>query len=131
MSARFLIQPDSDNNLVRAVIAGFFTPDDFGRFLAAGDDARARLGRPVDAQLTLIDVRRMKIQSTVIVEAIARTLADPLRRSRRLAFVVGPTLFRSQLMRALGSRENCCFGTVEEAEDFLLGDHSGISARVA
>ena len=53
------------------------------RFLAAGDRARNRLGGPVDAQLTLIDVRRMKIQSADIVEAIARTLGMGRKTVRR------------------------------------------------
>ena len=130
MSAKFLIQPDPDNRLVRAVMTGFFTAADFSRFLSAGDEARAQIGLPPGEQLTLIDVRRMKIQSVEIVEAIARALADPDRRSR-LAFVVGPTLFRAQLARAFGDREACCFDTVEEAEAFLLGGEEGQASAEA
>jgi len=121
MSAKFLIQHDRDNGLIRIVMTGFFTAADLDRFIAARERAHEALGLPANAHMTLNDVRRMKIQSPEMVEAFRTMLADPAYRSRRLAFVAGPTLARSQLMRALSGRDAQCFETVEEAETFLLG----------
>jgi hypothetical protein len=58
-------------------------------------------------------------------------LADPAHRSRRLAFVVSPTLVRSQLMRALASRDSRCFGEVAEAEAWLFAKDEETQAERA
>jgi hypothetical protein len=47
-------------------------------------------------------------------------LAAPDYRSRRLAFIVGPTLARTQVMRALDRREARCFEDSWSAEAWLL-----------
>lgn len=124
MSAKFLIQSDSENGLVRFILAGFFTVADFARLLPGRDRAYAELHSPPNSHLTLVDVRRLKIQSPQMVEAFGSMLSDPSFRSRRIAFVIGRTLVRSQLMRALAGRDARCFETVEEAEAFLFRGES-------
>lgn len=122
MSAKFLIQADRENGLIRIVMAGFFTRSEFDRFLAARAKAHEQLGLPMNAHSTLNDVRRMKIQSPEMVAAFGEMLAAPEYRSRRLAFVAGPTLARSQLMRACVGRDVRYFEDVESAEAWLLED---------
>ena len=61
----------------------------------------------------------MKIQSQDIVAAFQDVLADPAYRSRKLAFVIAPTLARTQLLRAIGSRCVRTFDTLEEAEAWV------------
>lgn len=103
-------------------MAGFFTQDDILAFLAARRDAHAKLRCRANRHVTLNDVRDMKIQSQEMVDAFRAVLADPLYRSRRLAFVVGPTLARTQLMRALEARNARCFEDVWTAEAWLQLD---------
>jgi len=47
-------------------------------------------------------------------------LADPAYRSRRLAFVIGRTLARTQLQRALDRRTARCFDDSWAAEAWLF-----------
>lgn len=101
-------------------MSGLFTPEDVARFLAARHEAHAALGCAPNRHLTLNDVREMNIQPQQTVAAFHALLAGSEHRSRRLAFVVGPTLARSQLMRALAGRHSRCFGTVAEAEAWLF-----------
>lgn len=129
MSAKFLIQPDKQNGLIRIVMAGFFTAADLDRFLAARRKAHAALGLPKNAHMTLNDLRRMKIQSSEMVDAFRSTLADPDYHSRRLAFVVSPTLARSQLMRACVGRDVRCFEEPAEAEAWLLSEQATATSQ--
>ena len=122
MSGKFLIQPDKANGLIRIVMAGFFTTLDLERFIEARRRAHEVLGLAPNAHMTLNDVRRMKIQSPEMVAAFGEMLAAPEYRSRRLAFVAGPTLARSQLMRACVGRDVRYFEEVESAEAWLLED---------
>ena len=65
----------------------------------------------------------MKIQSQEAVAEFRYMLSDPDYRSRRLAFVAGRTLARSQLLRALNGREDVrCFGDEAEAEGWLFDE---------
>ena len=123
MSAEFSIEADPSRDLIRIRMAGFFTQSDVLAFLAARRDAHARLNCRVNQHVTLNDLRDMKIQSQEMVDAFRAVLADPLYRSRRLAFVVGPTLARTQLMRALDARNARCFEDIWTAEAWLqLGE---------
>jgi hypothetical protein len=67
----------------------------------------------------------MSIQSHDVVDAFREMLAAPDYRSRRLAFVVGYTLVRSQAIRAVGSREAGWFSDSETAEAWLLAEEHG------
>ncbi|HET9427778.1 MAG TPA: hypothetical protein VFO69_05410 [Allosphingosinicella sp.] len=131
MSAKFLIQADRENGLIRIVMTGFFTRAELDRFIAARAKAHAQLGLPANAHSTLNDVRRMKIQSPEMVEAFRELLAAPDYRSRRLAFVASPTLARSQLMRACTGRDVRFFEDVEVAEAWLLEGAEGAASKQA
>src|SRR5687768_10301182 len=98
MSAKFSFQIDPLRGLVRITMKGLFTPDDVGEFVRARREAHRQLGCAPNMHLTLNDVRGMKIQPQDVVTAFRELLADPEYRSRRLAFVAGQTLARSQLM---------------------------------
>lgn len=101
-------------------MAGLFTPADIDAFLVARREAHRALGCGPNAHLTLNDLRGMKIQPQQSVSAFQDLLAAPEYRSRRLAFVVGPTLARNQLMRALASRQCQCFEDPAAAEAWLF-----------
>lgn len=112
-------------------MGGLFGPDDIQGFLAARKAAHAKLICPRNAHLTLVDSREMKIQSQDMVTAFQGVLATPEYRSRRLAFVIGRTLARSQLLRALSGRGAYCFETFLEAEAWLFSPADEAPLRVA
>jgi hypothetical protein len=120
MSAEFSIDVEPERDLVRIAMSGFFTPTDIADFLETRRVAHAKLRCPRNWHLTVNDLRGMKIQPQDSVAGFQALLADPAYRSRRLAFVIGPTLARSQLSRALSGRDARCFGTVVEAEAWLF-----------
>ena len=94
---------------------------DIDAFIEARRRAHAELRCPPNAHLTLNDVTGMLIQPQETVAAFQAMLAAPEYRSRRLAFIVPPTLARNQLMRALASRgEGRCFEDPDEAEAWLF-----------
>ena len=120
MSAEFSIDVEPERDLVRIAMSGFFTPADIADFLDARRKAHLRLRCARNQHLTINDLRGMKIQPQESVAEFQRMLGAPEYRSRRLAFVIGPTLARSQLSRALSGRDARCFQTVVEAEAWLF-----------
>lgn len=120
MSADFTIDVEPDRDLVRIRMGGFFTSGDIDAFLAARAQAHATLSCGPNQHLTLNDLREMKIQAQESVEMFRAMLADPAYRSRRLAFVIGQTLARTQLQRALDRRTARCFDDPWAAEAWLF-----------
>jgi hypothetical protein len=120
MKAKFFVEADRSRGLIRIALAGFFTGDDIRDFVKARDEAQEALGRASDTHLTLCDVREMTMQSQTIVDAFEQILTAPERRARRLAFVVGPALARSHLLRALISSNAKCFVDPTLAEAWLF-----------
>ena len=122
MSAEFSIQVDPQNDLVRIWMAGFFRQADIADFLEARRQAHEQLSCAPNAHLTINDIRGMSIQSHDVVDAFRAMLAAPEYRSRRLAFVVGYTLARSQAIRALESRAARWFDDPAKAEAWLFAE---------
>jgi hypothetical protein len=120
MSADYTITVEPERNLVRIRMGGFFTHDDIAEFVESRRVAHAQLGCARNHHVTLNDLRGMKIQSQDIVEAFRDMLAEPSFRSRRLAFVVSPTLARTQLLRAVAGRDVRFFEDSVQAEAWLL-----------
>ncbi len=128
MSAHFTVRAEPARDLIRIVMAGFFTEADIAAFHAARGIEHARLTCGPNQHLTLNDLTGMKVQAQDIVAAFRSLLADPAHRSRRLAFVVSPTLARSQLMRALDGRAARCFEDIVTAERWLFAADVEVSA---
>lgn len=130
MSATFSIDAEPERNLVRIAMAGLFTPADIEAFYLAREIAHARLTCGPNEHLTINDLRGIKIQSQESVAGFQQLLGAPEYRSRRLAFVIGRTLARSQLQRALSGRgpDTHCFDTIVEAEAWLF--HGAISGSL-
>jgi hypothetical protein len=124
MSAHFTFAIDRPRGLIRISMSGLFQAQDVADFLFARRRAHAELGAIAGGHLTLNDVRAMKIQPQQTVAAFHDLLANPEFPSRRLAFVVSPTLARSQLARALDARTARCFPSMEEAEAWLFDEAS-------
>lgn len=120
MAGEFSFEIDRAAKLVRIRMRGLFTLDDIDAFLKARQAAHAQLGCAPNDHMTLNDVREMSIQLQEVVGAFQQMLSAPEYRSRRLAFVAAPTLARSQLMRALASREARCFEDMASAERWLF-----------
>ena len=131
MNARFSFKVDPARDLVRITMAGLFTPDDIAAFAEARREAHNKLSCPPNAHVTLNDLRGLKIQPQEVVVAFREMLAAPYYRSRRLAFVVGPTLARNQLTRALANRDARCFDDPVSAEAWLLSQESARPVRAA
>ena len=124
MAGTFSFRIDRSRDLVRITMAGFYTLEDIRAFLEARKKAHAALGCAPNAHLTLNDIRGMTGQPNTTVDAFAEMLAAPEYRSRRLAFVVGPNLARTQVLRALANRAGRCFTDPEAAEAWLLSEGS-------
>jgi hypothetical protein len=133
MSATFSIDAEPERDLVRIMMAGLFTPEDIADFYKARDIAHAKLTCRRNEHLTINDLRGMKIQPQESVAGFQQMLGAPEYRSRRLAFVIGRTLARSQLQRALSGRgpDVRCFDTVAEAEAWLFSGAISGSLRAA
>lgn len=128
MSAAYQFTVDPALSLIRIRMSGFFTPADIEGFLAARRVAHRELRCGINQHLTLNDVRDMKIQSQESVEAFRVMLADSEFRSQRLAFIVSPTLARTQLVRAIDQRVARVFEDAWEAEVWLLGQQGARAA---
>ena len=127
MNDKFSIAVDNSLGLVRIRMAGLFTLEDVRNFYGARREAHAQLGLPKNTHLTLNDVRALKILPQETLIAFCDMLADPDYHSRRLAFLVGPTLVRAQVMRALAGRENArCFDDEAEARAWLLDEETAV-----
>lgn len=125
MGAEFSFHVDPSRDFVRIRMAGFFTAEDIEAFLAARAEAHSRLTCAPNAHVTLNDLTDMKIQSQEAVDLFRALLAQTRYRSRRLAFVMAPTLARTQLSRALDKRDARCFDDAWAAEAWLLlGDEA-------
>ena len=122
MSAEFSFEVDPQRDLVRITMSGFFKKTDIAAFIEARRVAHQQLACAPNAHLTLNDIRGMSIQSHDIVDSFREMLAAPEYRSRRLAFVVGYTLARSQAIRALESRAARWFDDTAKAEAWLFAD---------
>ncbi|NML07683.1 STAS/SEC14 domain-containing protein [Sphingomonas sp. G-3-2-10] len=120
MSAHFQIEADPARDLIRIRMGGFFTPADITAFLQAREEAHEKLTCGRNRHVTLNDVRDMKIQSQEAVDSFRAMLSQPSHASRRLAFVVSPTLARSQLMRAIDARHARLFEDPASAEAWLF-----------
>ena len=120
MDARFSFQVDPARDFVRITMAGLFSRQDIEDFVEARREAHARLLCAPNAHVTLNDIRGLKIQPQETVVAFRAMLAAPEYRSRRLAFVAGPTRARMQLLRALAGRDGRCFDDPITAEAWLL-----------
>lgn len=120
MPANFTVKADPARDLIMISMSGFFGVGDIQAFFdkRAAEHARLRCGS--NQHLTINDLTAMKVQPQETVAAFQSLLADPVYRSRRLAFVVSRTLARSQLMRALDGRAARCFEDRAEAIVWLL-----------
>jgi len=124
MSAKFSFRVDPSRDLVQIRMSGFFERENVAAFLAARREAHKMLTCRRNAHVTVNDIRDMKIQPQETVDAFRAMLAAPGYRSRRLAFLVSPTLARTQVMRALDRREARCFEDSWSAEAWLFASEA-------
>ena len=120
MSAEYSIEVEPKRDLVRIRMGGFFEIEDIEGFFEMRKIAHRELTCSRNRHVTINDIRDMKIQSQEIVAAFREMLSAPDYQSRRLAFVTGPTLARSQLMRTLVNRNARCFDDQAAAEAWLF-----------
>ena len=128
MDGNFSIDVDPARDLVRIEVGGFFTSSDLVRFADAWRAALVRLRCPRNQQLTLVDTRAALICSQEMVDRWSALAADPTFSSRRLAFIVAPTLVRKQLQRATAEIAAREFTDESEAEIWLFSQEVDIAA---
>ncbi len=120
MEGTFHFQVDPDRNLIVTTIAGFFDEEVYARYLAARAAAFRELRCGPNEHLSLSDLRGMNIQSQDIVTAFSSMLAQPTYQSKRLGLVIGSSLARMQLSRALGGRAG---GNAQLFLDYAAAEH--------
>ncbi|WP_203310357.1 hypothetical protein [Sphingomonas beigongshangi] len=127
MQASFSFQLAPDRDLIRITMVGFFEAADIARFMRERNEAMTGLACAPNQHLTLVDIRGMNIQSQEAVAMFAEVLRNPQSLSRRIAFVVGRSLARSQVIRAAGSRGRLFFD-IAQAEAWLFQDADAAAA---
>lgn len=120
MTAHFTVCAEPARDLIRITLSGFFGADDLTAFRESMAAAHRDLSCGPHRHVTLVDVSAMKVQSQDMVAAFGGLLADSSFHSRRLAFVVDPTLLRAQVRRALDGRAAQWFATRAAAEAWLF-----------
>ena len=123
MDGSFHFRVDPARNLIVTTISGFFDDATYARYMAARAAAFRELRCGPNEHLSLSDLRGMNIQSQEIVTAFAAMLAQPTYQSKRLGLVIGSSLARMQLSRALGTRAGGnaqVFQDYDEAEHWVL-----------
>jgi hypothetical protein len=121
MNADYAFEVDPARDYIRLTMSGFFAPGDLPGFIAARQAAHARLTCAANAHVTLNDVRELKIQSQEMVDGFSRMLSVSAYHARRLAFVVGPGLTRTQVRRSIAGRDDVqCFESLRMAEAWLF-----------
>ena len=120
MTVNFYVDADPARDLVRIRIGGFFGHGDLARLTEAWRTALARLRCPSDKHLTLVDTRAALICSQEMVGHWQALAADPAFRSRRLAFLIAPSLVRQQVKRATADITARSFDNEAEAEAWLF-----------
>ena len=129
MSCTFALSTDPNRDLIRVSVAGFFAVGDVADLGQALHRVHAELRSAPNCHVTLCDAARMHIQTQEGVAAFSDLVRQPFLRSRRLAFVVGTSLARSQTRR-LGEPDRdtiAYFDTVAAAEAWLF-DQPAIEA---
>ena len=128
MNGNFSLDAEPARDLVRIRIGGFFGPDDLARLTEAWRMTRARLRCSGDEHLTLVDTRAALICSQEMVGHWSALAADPAFRSRRLAFLIAPTLVRQQVSRATTELTARSFANEAEAEAWLFSQEANEAA---
>lgn len=124
MPGTYSLSVDVEQSLVFIELQGFFTPEEIARFNQDRRAAYKRLKSAPHQHVTLVDMRQTQIQSQEAVTGFADCMADPTTRSRRIAFIISPSLARLQVKRAVGARDAGYFLTEEEAKAWLLSDQA-------
>lgn len=124
MPSDFSVDAEPARDLVRIRIGGFFQSDDLRRLTEAWRAALARLHCPSDKHLALVDTRAALICSQEMVGHWSALATDPAFRSRRLAFIIAPTLVRKQVQRATADVTAQSFIDETEAEAWLFSEEA-------
>ena len=118
MDARYDIRADPAQGMIHIRMGGFFSEADVQSFAASYRAELRHVAHP--SQLTLVDIRDMKIQAQDIVAAFGAVMASPDIRSRKLAFLCGSTLARLQAQRLTDRDGVAFFDDMAAAEAWLL-----------
>ncbi len=106
MTASHSIQVDPWTSIVTITIGGFFDAAALTVLIADREQTYKQLRCPPNMHVTLCDVTDCKLQAQDIVAGFRHMMADPRRRSRLLAFVVGDSLVRMQIRRLVAGRDD-------------------------
>ena len=88
MAGTFTFRVEPRRELLRIKFSGFFAVEDLTGYVAAKEEALARLGCAPNEHVTLCDFSACIPQSQSVLDLFRASLDDPSARSRRLAVVV-------------------------------------------
>lgn len=119
MEANFEVIAETDKDMIRLTMSGFFAESDIRRMRTALMVALTELRCAPNQHKTLCDIRRMQIQSQESVTLFQQLVGSEPVRSRLLAFVTSATLARLQARRLTSRQGVQFFSDMKEAADWL------------
>lgn len=119
MEASFKVIAETDKDMIRLTMSGFFAESDIRRMRTALMVALTELHCAPNQHKTLCDIRRMQIQSQESVTLFQQLVGSEPVRSRLLAFVTSATLARLQARRLTSRQGVQFFSDMQEAADWL------------
>lgn len=132
MRATYSIHSDPDSPFFEMVLSGLFDVATGARLAADRDAALLALRCEPHSHYTLLDVSGCMIQPRDTADLFARIIANPPRRSRRMAMVVGSALARMQVDRLVAGRsEVALFDRRVDALAWLRAEGATIPAACA
>lgn len=117
----FTISTDRARKLVRVRLTGMLSVDDVQRFYREEADAIRAMGCRPGEHDVLVDLSECPLQLQHIVAEFQKEANAP-GRARRVAMVTGESLVRLQARRVFTRDGVALFGTVAEADGWLIAD---------
>ena len=118
----YKISVDSDRNLIRAMISGFFTVAEVNAFAHEEQAAVESLHCMPGQHRVLIDASQCVLQAQEVVAAFAHMVRASPVQARRIAVVADGTLYRMQTRRILDADRSAMFETNADAEAWITED---------
>jgi hypothetical protein len=119
MSQPFEVSLSQDRRTLQLRLTGFWSVDDLEAFRAARAAALNQLKCTPASFHSLVDLRKLDIQSQVLVHNFKDMLSDPVWRPSKAAVIVATSLARMQFRRIAKTETVKFFTDLEEAKEWL------------
>ena len=119
----YSIQVDVDRNLVRAELEGFWTSNDFERFMADEHAALGKLSCPTGKHILLCDLSKLNVVAQNVVPHIVTDMnSQGPGDAAWIAIVIQSALLKIQMQRLITRPNMMIFDTAPQAEEWLLAE---------